>query len=137
VRVAVAVAIITVAGPYLRRPVRYVGQALVLVLAGTALYLGRGQVVDVLAAVFLGWGIAALVRYAFGTPLGRPSATQVRGVLERFGVRVDEIAEEPVQPVGRALMAGDGPAGPTRPTRSCSPGRGGSSPTATRRRRCS
>src|SRR5262249_17991460 len=57
VRVAVAVAAIAVAGPYLTRPVRRVGQALVLVLALTAMYLGRGLPNDLVGALVLGWAV--------------------------------------------------------------------------------
>jgi undecaprenyl-diphosphatase len=112
VRIAVAVAVIVVAGPYLTRPVRWLGGALILLLAGTVMYLGRGQISDVLAAFALGWGIAALVHYAFGTPLGRPTTKQVRATLEQLGVEVDDVTEDPVQPVGRALLTAEGPGGP-------------------------
>jgi uncharacterized membrane protein YbhN (UPF0104 family) len=105
VRVAVAVAIITVAGPYLTRPVRYAGQALVAVLALTTMYLGRGLVTDVLAAVALGWGTAAGVRLAFGTPLHRPTARQVTGALRRMRLNATGVRPLGGQPVGRVVMS--------------------------------
>lgn len=107
VRVAIAVAIITVAGPYLTRPVRYAGQALVAVLALTTMYLGRGLVTDVIAAVALGWGTAAGVRFAFGTPLHRPTPRQVTGALQRIRLDVTDVRSLGSQPVGRAVMAAD------------------------------
>ena len=114
VRVAMAVAVIAVAGPYLTRPVRRVGEGLVLVLAFTALYLGRGIVTDVVAAVALGWGVAAAVHFAFGTPLGRPTVEQVGQALMRLGVPVADLRLAEGQPVGRAVMVGRCQSGPVR-----------------------
>ena len=42
----------------------------VFVLAFSAMYLGTGYPSDILAALFLGWGVAALVHLAFGSPGG-------------------------------------------------------------------
>ncbi|MBV8305783.1 MAG: flippase-like domain-containing protein [Acidimicrobiia bacterium] len=114
VRVGMAVAMIAVAGPYFTRPVRRVGQGLVLVLALTALYLGRGLVTDDLAAVVLGWGTAAAVHFAFGTPLGRPTMHQVEQALAHLGVAATGLRLAQNQPVGRAVMLGSGPGGPVR-----------------------
>ena len=50
---------------------------LVVLLAFVALALGRGFVTDLLAAIILGWSVASAVRYAFGTPIGRPTLRQV------------------------------------------------------------
>ncbi|MBV8235856.1 MAG: flippase-like domain-containing protein, partial [Acidimicrobiia bacterium] len=114
IRVGMAVAVIAVAGPYFTRPVRRVGQGLVLVLALTALYLGRGLVTDELAAVALGWGTAAAVHFAFGTPLGRPTVHQVEHTLAHLGVMATGLRLADDQPVGRAVMLGVGPGGPLR-----------------------
>jgi undecaprenyl-diphosphatase len=114
VRVAMAVAVIAVAGPYLTRPVRRVGQGLVVVLAFTALYLGRGVVTDVFAAMTLGWGVAAAVHLTFGTPLGRPTVEQVQMALTHLGVPVSHLRLAEDQPVSRAVLLGSGQNGPLR-----------------------
>ena len=61
VRISIAVAVITVASPYLARPTRRVGQGIVLLLAIATMYLGRSFPADIVGAIVLGWGIAALV----------------------------------------------------------------------------
>jgi uncharacterized membrane protein YbhN (UPF0104 family) len=86
VRLAVLVAVICVASPYLTRPTRRVGQILVAVMALAALYLGIGYPNDAFAAIVLGWGIAAAVHLAFGTPGGRPTRAQVGAALADLGV---------------------------------------------------
>ena len=107
VRVGIAVAIIAVSGPYLTRPVRRVGQVLVALLALTALYLGRGYPTDVLAALALGWGVAAAVHLAFGTPLGRPTLRDVERALAALGLHATDVRAGSTQPVGRAVFLGD------------------------------
>ena len=79
VRLAVIVAVISVASPYLTRPVRRLGQLLVLLIAIASLYLGTTLPDGALAAVALGWAIAALVHLVFGSPGGRPTTAQVAG----------------------------------------------------------
>jgi undecaprenyl-diphosphatase len=106
VRLGVAVAMVVVAAPHLTRPVRRVGQTLVGVIAVGALYLGRAAPVDVVTALVLGWGVAALVRWCFGTPDGRPTVADVRGGLERLGLPVATLAPRDHQRVGRAEFVG-------------------------------
>ena len=104
VRVAVAVSAIAVAGPYLARPVRRVGQGLVLLLALTAMHLGRGLPTDLLGALVLGWGVAAGVHFAFGTPIGRPTVRQVGEALAALQLEVSNVRMAPDQPIGRAIF---------------------------------
>src|SRR3954451_8352241 len=88
VRVAVVVGVIAVATPYLTRPIRRLGQALVLLMFIAAMYLGASQFDDVLAAVALGWTLAAGVHLVFGSPGGRPTTAQVEAALAELGVEV-------------------------------------------------
>ena len=74
VRLAIVTAVVSAAAPYVTRPTRRLGQFLVLALALSAMYLGTGYPSDILAALFLGWGVAALVHLVFGSPGGRPTA---------------------------------------------------------------
>ncbi len=82
VRLAVAVAMVVVASPYLARPMRRVGQVLVVAIALEALYVDAAFPTDLFGAVVLGWGVAAAVHYAFGTPIGRP-APEIVGKVAR------------------------------------------------------
>jgi uncharacterized membrane protein YbhN (UPF0104 family)/tRNA A-37 threonylcarbamoyl transferase component Bud32 len=109
VRVAVIVAVISVASPYLTRPVRRIGQLLVLLIAIAAMYLGTTLPDGLLAAVALGWSIAALVHLAFGSPGGRPTAAQVQATLVELGVDARDVQLLTVQPsTGTAMAARDG-----------------------------
>ncbi|HEX5588270.1 MAG TPA: lysylphosphatidylglycerol synthase domain-containing protein [Acidimicrobiia bacterium] len=114
VRVGVAVAVVTVASPYLARPTRRVGQVLVVLLGLAAMYLGRALPLDVLAAFVVGWGSAAAVHLAFGTPARRPTAAQVGEALQRLGVGASAVHPATQQPVGRAMFVASTPDGPLR-----------------------
>lgn len=108
VRLTMAVAMVTVATPHLIRPMRRVGQVLLVLFMMTSLYLSRAGPLDLVAAVILGWGIAAAVHLAFGTPNRRPRSAQVKAVLEQMGVSLNGMRPALHQPVGRAIfLAGD------------------------------
>jgi undecaprenyl-diphosphatase len=114
VRLAVIVAVISAASPYLTRPTRRVGQLLVLLMALAALYLGTGLPNDVFAAVVLGWGMGAAVHLAFGSPGGRPTRAQVGAALDELGVDVDDVELLHSQPRTGTVMRATGTAGPLR-----------------------
>jgi uncharacterized membrane protein YbhN (UPF0104 family) len=114
VRVGMSVAVVTVAAPYLTRPTRRVGEAIVLLLALASMYLGRSFPVDVIGAIVVGWGVGALVHLVFGTAARRPTVEQVTGALRAFGVACTNVREAPSQPVARAIFLADGERGPLR-----------------------
>jgi undecaprenyl-diphosphatase len=116
VRVGIAVAMIIVASPHLTRPVRRVGQVLVVLLTLSAMYLARAFPTDLVGAIVLGWGVAAAVHLAFGTPDNRPTVSQVHRALVRLGVAVVDLKPAVDQPVGRALFVGDTEAARVRVT---------------------
>jgi uncharacterized membrane protein YbhN (UPF0104 family)/tRNA A-37 threonylcarbamoyl transferase component Bud32 len=104
VRLAVIVSVIAVASPYLTRPIRRINQLLILVLAFASLYLGTALPDGALAAVALGWSVAALVHLVFGSPGGRPTTSQVRSALAELGVPTDDVHLAAVQPRNGTLM---------------------------------
>lgn len=112
VRLAIVVAVVTTAGPYLTRPVRRIGQLLVLLLALSALYLGIGDPNGVLAALALGWAIGATVHLVFGSPGGRPTRHQVAVALEELGVPTTDVELAPVQSASATLMVATDAHGP-------------------------
>ncbi len=112
VRLAIVVAVVTTAGPYLTRPVRRIGQLLVLLLALSALYLGIGDPNGVLAALALGWGLGAAVHLIFGSPGGRPTRLQVKAALAELGVPTTSVELAPVQPSDATLMLATDDEGP-------------------------
>ncbi|MDQ1432735.1 MAG: hypothetical protein QOF40_3337, partial [Actinomycetota bacterium] len=112
VRVAVVVAVIAVAAPYLTRPVRRFGQLLVLLIAVASLYLGTTVPVGALAGVALGWTVAALVHLVFGSPGGRPTAAQVAATLGELGVPADHVGLTAKQPRTGTVMSARDDGGP-------------------------
>jgi undecaprenyl-diphosphatase len=107
VRVELAVAVIAVAGPYLTRPTRWVGRVAIGFLAVIAMYLGRGFLTELAGALVLGWGVANLVKFAFGTPIGRPTLMQVTRAVRALAVPVGDVRPAADQPVGRAVFLGE------------------------------
>ena len=108
-RVAVIVAVISVASPYLTRPVRRLGQILVLLIAIASMYLGTTLPDGLVAAVALGWSLAALVHLVFGSPGGRPTTAQVQSTLVELGnPDARDVKLLPMQPsTGTAMSAVD------------------------------
>jgi undecaprenyl-diphosphatase len=105
-RVAIIAAVVAVGAPYLSRPVRRLGQALVLLMFLSAMYLGLSTFDDVAASVVLGWTVAAATHLLFGSPGGRPTIRQVRAALDELGVRVNELTMAERQPRGATWMVG-------------------------------
>jgi undecaprenyl-diphosphatase len=103
-RVAIVAAVVAVGAPYLSRPVRRLGQALVLLMFVSAMYLGTSSLDDVAASVVLGWTVAAAVHLVFGSPAGRPTTAQVRAALDELGVGVNDLILAPDQSRGATSM---------------------------------
>jgi glycosyltransferase 2 family protein len=114
VRLAVVVAVVVTAGPYITRPIRRLGQLLVLLLALSSLYLGTGDPNAMFAAVALGWGIGAAVHLVFGSPGGRPTRAQVTAALAELGIDASHVDLAPTQPSDATLMLARDADGPLR-----------------------
>ncbi len=112
VRLAIVAAVVCAATPYVTRPTRRLGQFLVFALAVSAMYLGTGYPADVLGALFLGWGVAALVHLAFGSPGGRPTTSQVAASLAELGVAASDVHLDPTQPRDGSLFLARDEQGP-------------------------
>jgi undecaprenyl-diphosphatase len=111
-RVAIVVAVIAAASPFLTRPTRRLGRVLVLLMALGSLYLGVALPDGAFAAVVLAWGVAAAVHLAFGSPGGRPTRAQIAAALAELGVVAHDVELARRQPRGGTLMlahADDGP----------------------------
>lgn len=112
VRLAVIVAVIAVAAPYLTRPMRRIGQLTILLMALASLYLGTALPDGAFAAVVLGWGIAAIVHLAFGSPGGRPTTVQVSAALQELTGVDAEVTLAPQQPRYGTIMLSESLDGP-------------------------
>ncbi len=92
--VAVAVAILAVASPHLSRPARQM-VALVVVLGSIgAVAIAAGLPLAVGVGVLLGWGVAAAVHLALGSPAGTPSPTHIASALRDFGIEPAEVTAD-------------------------------------------
>jgi undecaprenyl-diphosphatase len=95
---AVAVALATVASPYLGRRARRVAWALAVAVCLARMYVGAHLPFDVIGGAALGWAAAALVHLLIGAPESRPSIGRVREALRAHGVEVADL--RPVRPQG-------------------------------------
>jgi uncharacterized membrane protein YbhN (UPF0104 family)/tRNA A-37 threonylcarbamoyl transferase component Bud32 len=90
-QIAVFAAVATVALPYLARGVQRLVEIFIALVAMACAVGGHGLAVNVLGSLAVGWGIAALVRLIFGSPLGLPSLDDVRLLLAELGIGVDDL----------------------------------------------
>ena len=111
VRLALATAVVVMASPYLARPFRYLGRAVVGVgsLAGVA--LGTALPIGMVAAFAVGVGSAAIVHLLFGSPAGRLTLGQVADALAELGVEATGLRQAPLEPRGAAVVTAEGPGG--------------------------
>jgi undecaprenyl-diphosphatase len=104
VRLAVLVAVMRAAAPYVTRPTRQIGRVLIVGYVLAAMYLGTAYPNDVFGGLVLGWSIAAAVHLAFGSPGGRPTSEQVRRSLAELGIDAHDVRLARRQPTGYTLM---------------------------------
>jgi glycosyltransferase 2 family protein len=108
---AVATTILLVAAPYLLRPARRLVFAVLAVAAASAVLAVVGLPDDVLGGWALGWGVAALVHLAVGTPAATPSIGEVDDALRGLGVAVTGLRLAPAQVWGETRFTARAPDG--------------------------
>ncbi len=86
-QIALFMAVATAALPYLARGVQRIIEIFIALVALASAVGGHGLPLNVLGSLIIGWGVTAAVRLVFGSPLGLPSADDVRLLLEEFGIR--------------------------------------------------
>jgi uncharacterized membrane protein YbhN (UPF0104 family)/membrane-associated phospholipid phosphatase len=89
--------------PFIVRPLRRIFVVVILLVCTAAMYLGAGFPADVLGGLFVGFGIAALVRVLLGAPGGQPSVAEVRAALTDLGYDVAAITPA-VEHIPRAAV---------------------------------
>jgi uncharacterized protein (TIRG00374 family) len=94
---AVAVALATVASPFLGRRARRVAWALAGCVCVARIYVGAHLPFDVLGGAALGWAAGALVLLVFGAPVGHPSLERVRRALHAYGFDPADLTATPGQ----------------------------------------
>jgi uncharacterized protein (TIRG00374 family) len=108
---AVAIAVAATAFPYLSRPVHRAVSFLVAMAVLASVCGGQALPVNALSSVALGWGVAAGLHLAVGSPLGLPSAAEVTQWITDLNVAVAGITRASRQVWGVEQFTGRDPAG--------------------------
>ena len=112
-QLAVTIAVVATALPYLSRPVHRLVSFLVAVAALAAVSGGYALPVNAVSSLVLGWGVAAALHLVVGSPLGLPSATEVTEWVADLNLTVQGIARSPRQVWGVEQLTGQDQAGRT------------------------
>ena len=91
---AVAVALASVASPYLSRRARRVAWTLATVVCLSRVYVGAHLPLDVIGGAAVGFAVGAAVHLILGAPGGSPSAGRVRRALLDSGFQPDEVVSQ-------------------------------------------
>jgi uncharacterized membrane protein YbhN (UPF0104 family) len=86
---AVCVAVVLAAAPFLTRPTRRLMRATIAIGAVCAIAGSSALPSAIVAGLALGWGTAAAVHLALGTPRATPSLRNVARALCDFGIEID------------------------------------------------
>ena len=95
-QIALFMAVATAALPYLARGLQRLTELFIALVAMASAVGGHGLPVNVLGSLAIGWGVTAVVRLIFGSPLGLPSTDDVRVLLGELGIDASN-----VQPAAR------------------------------------
>ncbi len=101
-QIALFAAVTTAVLPYLARGLQRLIELFVVLVALASAVGGHGLPVNVLGSLAIGWGAAVLVRLIFGSPLGLPSAGDVRLLLDELGIGALNVRALPRQVWGVA-----------------------------------
>ena len=101
-RIALFGAVATAALPYLARGLQRLIEIFIVTVALACAVGGHALPVNVLGSLAIGWGATAAIRLVFGSPLGLPSAADVRRLLAEIGVGADNPRPLPRQVWGVA-----------------------------------
>jgi uncharacterized protein (TIRG00374 family) len=110
-QIAVAIAVAATALPYLSRAVHRLVWFLIAAGVLTAVSGGHALPVNAISSVALGWGVAAALHLAVGSPLGLPSAAEVTAWIADLNVAVRDITRASQQVWGVEQFTGRDPAG--------------------------
>ena len=110
---AVTMAVAATALPYLSRPLHRLVSFLVALASIAAVVDGSALPVNTISSLALGWGVAAGLHLAVGSPLGLPSAEEITEWIADLNVAVDGITRARRQIWGVEKLAGQDAAGRT------------------------
>jgi uncharacterized protein (TIRG00374 family) len=101
-QIALFMAVATAALPYLSRGLQRLIEIFIGLVSLASAVGGHGLPLNVLGSLAIGWGVTAVVRLIFGSPLGLPSAGDVQLLLEELGLRISHVHPAPRQVWGVA-----------------------------------
>jgi uncharacterized protein (TIRG00374 family) len=110
-QLAVTIAVAATALPYLSRPMHRMVSFLIALAALAAVCGGQALPVNAISSIALGWGVAAALHLAVGSPLGLPSAAEIGAWVSDLNVAVADIVRAPRQVWGVEQFTGRDPAG--------------------------
>jgi len=90
-QIALFMAVAAAALPYLARGVQRLIELFIALVALASAVGGHGLPLNVLGSLAIGWGVTAVVRLVFGSPLGLPSADDVQLLLDELDIRSDGV----------------------------------------------
>jgi glycosyltransferase 2 family protein len=105
---AVAVALATVASPYLGRRARRVAWILAGCVCLARMYVGSHLPFDVVGGAALGWAAGSLVLFVLGAPDPRPSPERLRKVLADHGLDAADLTPVGTDPRRSTCYVTDG-----------------------------
>ena len=101
-QIALFMAVATAALPYLARGLQRLIEVFIALVALASAVGGHGLPLNVLGSLAIGWGVTALVRLIFGSPLGLPSTHDVQLLLAELGIQSSDVHPVPRQVWGVA-----------------------------------
>jgi uncharacterized membrane protein YbhN (UPF0104 family)/tRNA A-37 threonylcarbamoyl transferase component Bud32 len=113
-RLVVLAAVFFVAAPELTRPARRLQWFLLVIVSMSVIGVTDGYPAGVLGSLALGWGVAALVHLAFGSPDGVPDPAEVHADAVELGVELGPLAPSTAQVRGEQALESTTAGGPVR-----------------------
>jgi len=110
-RLALLTVVVQTPAPHLAAPLRKLGRRVLFCTALAGVILDVASVTGLIGALAVGYGVAAIIHFVFGSPEGLLTGGRLRGALAELGLDVAEAELAPVQPVGVGLahaVDGDG-----------------------------
>ena len=108
---AVTIAVAATALPYLSRPLHRLVASLVALASIAAVVDGSALPVNTVSSLAIGWGVAAGLHLAAGSPLGLPSPGEITEWITDLGVPVEGVTRAPRQVWGVERLTGHDDAG--------------------------
>jgi glycosyltransferase 2 family protein len=112
-QIAVFMAVATASLPYLARGVQRLIEIFIALVALASAVGGHGLPLNVLGSLAIGWGVTAVVRLIFGSPLGLPSVDDIQLLLDELGIRARDVRAANRQVWGVAKYEATDPADPS------------------------